>query len=235
MWTSGAITVSLCEVMSSSKRRMPSILTSLVTGRKYSKFDKFFAYLVAIYHSDEFMFLMAFCSVVLGSSGCCSLADGCDGGARAAGLRLDGMTPIRLMPLETGLSLLSTKGNEANYYSKLEQKYGNVYYTWCCRGVESAETSAGGRSHLVSDSKRRTKRPIDFWRADGNLPNPRRRPPRRRTNFLLLLPRKRKAVSPEPDCGRHADSCPHLAAGRPDAAGRHLVNNPAQLPATAPV
>ena len=70
---------------------------------------------------------MAFCSVVLGSSGCCSLADGCDGGARAAGLRLDGMTPIRLMPLETGLSLLSTKGNEANYYSKLGQKYGNVY------------------------------------------------------------------------------------------------------------
>ena len=72
------------------------------------------------------MFLMAFCSVVLGSSGCCSLADGCDGGARAAGRRLDGMTPIRLMPLETGLSLLSTKGNEANYYSKLGQKDGNV-------------------------------------------------------------------------------------------------------------
>ena len=42
MWTSGAITVSLCEVMSSSKRRMPSILTSLVTGQKCRKFGKFF-------------------------------------------------------------------------------------------------------------------------------------------------------------------------------------------------
>lgn len=56
------------------------------------------------------MCLMAFCKVVFGSSGCVGLVEEAvdGGGAKAAGRRLDGITPIRLMPLQAadGLSLL---------------------------------------------------------------------------------------------------------------------------------
>ena len=235
MWTSGAITVSLCEVMSSSKRRMPSILTSLVTGQKCSKFGKFFRLFGCnlpfgwIHVLDGVLQRRFRVFRLLQFGG--RLRRRCQGGGPPAG-RHDAY-PFDAIRNRFVATIDERKRSQLLF--QVGTKGWQRIYTWCCRGVESAETSAGGRSHLVTDSKRRTKRPIDFWRADGNLPNPRRRPPRRRTNFLLLLPRKRKAVSPEPDCGRHADSCPHLAAGRPDAAGRHLVNNPAQLPATAPV